>query len=256
MSKNKLLAASKGVVQKKNEHCLVLTLSQDRTNVEASGDNVWIKAALENPDLFAKLKDALVTAAENLEPEQKLLHERFPKTYPKLFACPGTKKWKGVKILSQLSNYLAFHGYGHNMPMRYGENEPPFGWPTLVDWATFKGPSKNCSFTLCTEIIMQLLEAKGLNPMDYYIKTEGYDSDLSSDTDDDEGEDEEHQTRKRKVVAISNNVVETIANVQELEERNGPAFKRRRKNIEELEEGLKALEDGEISEDANGNANS
>ena len=92
--------------------------------------------------------------------------------------------------------------------------------------------------------------------MDYYIKTEGYDSDLSSDTDDDEGEDEEHQTRKRKVVAISNNVVETIANVQELEERNGPAFKRRRKNIEELEEGLKALEDGEIYEDANGNANS
>ena len=48
---------------------------------------------------------------------------------------------------------------------------------------------------------------------------------------------------------ISKNVVETIAQVQEMEERHGSAFKRRRRNIEELKEGLKTLEEGELLED-------
>ena len=110
MSTNKLFRASKDFVKKSDDHCLVLYLKH--------GDNIWLNAAMENQDLFARLNAALVTAADDREPLQALQHEKFPKKYPKLFACPGSKKWKGVRIRSQLSQYLSFHGFGHNMPRR------------------------------------------------------------------------------------------------------------------------------------------
>ena len=55
-------------------------------------------------------------------------------------------------------------------------------------------------------------------------------------------------TKKKKLVEDSRNVVERITKVQELEERNNAVFKRRRRNMEELQAGLDALEDGELSE--------
>ena len=125
------------------------------------------------------------------------------------------------------------------------------GWPTLVDWTQFKGPSKGCSFSLCTEIIMQLMEAQELNPMEWYLKPEeGDKSEDESGTNDETDVEEEvsTSTKKKKVVAVSRNVVECITKVQELEERNNSVFKRRRRNIEELQAGLDALEDGELSE--------
>ena len=247
MSTNKLFRASK----KRDEHCLVIYLNKDKSDVEAIGDNIWIKAAVENEDLFAHLNAALITAADDREPLQALGHKKFPKKYPKLFACPGSKKWKGVRIRSQLSQYLSFHGFGHNMPRRNGQDDPPMGWPTLVDWTQFKGPSKGCSFSLCTEIIMQLIEAQELNPIDWYLKPEEGDmSEDESGTNDETDVEEEvsTSTKKNKVVAVSTNVVEHITKVQELEERNNSVFKRRRRNIEELQAGLDALEDGELSE--------
>ena len=50
------------------------------------------------------------------------------------------------------------------------------------------------------------------------------------------------------MVAVSRNVVEPFTKVQDLEERNNSVFKRRRRNIEELQAGLDALEDGQFSE--------
>ena len=50
------------------------------------------------------------------------------------------------------------------------------------------------------------------------------------------------------MVAVSRNVVEPITKVQDLEERNSSVFKRGRRNIKELQSGLDALEDGQLSE--------
>ena len=251
MSKNKLFIASKRFVNQRNEHCLILTLNQDGSNIEASGDEGWISAALENPEVFEALKASLVNTANNAERAGTLQHSMFPKTYTKLFACPGTKKWKGVQIRAQLSKYLAFHGYGHNMPMRYGEDEPPIGWPVLVDWVRFKGPSKSCSFALCTEIILQLMEAQGLNPLDHYNKPENYESsEDEEDASEDDATDEEGQGNLiKRTETISTNVVKIIAHLQEIEERQGEAYNRRKSNIAELKEGLKALEEGELVDD-------
>jgi hypothetical protein len=102
MSTNKRFRATKDFVNRSDEHCLVL--NKDKSAVE---DNIWIKAAMENEDLFASLNAALVTAADDREPLQALQHEKFPKKYPKLVSYPGSKKWKGVRTRSQLSQYLS-----------------------------------------------------------------------------------------------------------------------------------------------------
>ena len=141
--------ASKTFVNNTNEHCLVLTFDDSRTGLEGAGDDVWVKAMEDNKELFENVRRALQDAAEDLDPEKDLHHEHFPRNLPRLFSNPGTKKWKGVQIRSQLSKYLAFYGYGHNMPKRYGEEDPPLGWPVLVDWSKFRGPSKSCTLALC-----------------------------------------------------------------------------------------------------------
>ena len=109
-----------------------------------------------------------------------------PKMFLRLFALPGSKEWKGVQIRAQLCKYMRFYGFGHNRTRRYGEGEPPLGWPVLVEWAKFKGPSKGYSLVLCSEIIFQLLEAQEINPMEYgpeYCKEEIIDfSDEEDDT--------------------------------------------------------------------------
>ena len=69
---NKLFRASKDFVKKSDDHCLVLYLNKDRSAVEAVGDNIWVKAAMENEDLFARLNAALLNACDDREPLQAL----------------------------------------------------------------------------------------------------------------------------------------------------------------------------------------
>ena len=169
MSRKKVVSASKAFVKSK-KHCIVLTLSDDKSSLEGFGDESWVEALRETPELYEKLTEVLVAAAGDVLPGTSLSHESFPKKLPKLFAPPGSKQWKGLKIRTQLSKYLEFFGFGHNMAKRYGDGSPPPGWPVLVHWNSFKGPSRGCSMMLATEIIKQLLEAQDLDPMEHFIK--------------------------------------------------------------------------------------
>ena len=165
MSKEKVFAATKAFIEGSNQNCLFLSLNDEKDALEGFGDSDILKALKDHPDVVEKLKDIFIDANKkknNLEPE------KFPRMLPKLFACPGTKLWKGVAIRRQLSQYLDFYGFGHNKAKKYGEGLPPPGWPVLVDWKDFKGPSRGYSFSLCTEIIKQMLEIQGLDPMDHY----------------------------------------------------------------------------------------
>ena len=143
---------------------MVLTLNKDGTSLEGAGDDTWVSVLREKPELLQSLTTALIEAADLRYFEDALVPAVFPKKLPRLFAVPGSKQWKGIKVRSQLSTYLGFFGYGHNMAKRYWEGDPPHGWPVQVVWSTFKGPSKSCTLTLCTEIICQLLEAQEIIP--------------------------------------------------------------------------------------------
>ena len=126
---------------------------------------------------------------------------------------------------------------------RYGTGIPPPGWPVLVDWRRFKGPSLSCSLPLCSELIFQLLEAQEVDPLHH-----GPHDDPEELLD---VEDDVTPVRKRRratTVEVTEDVRNTIAQRQENEESNLPVFERRRRNIENIEEGLKSLEDGEISD--------
>jgi hypothetical protein len=47
MSTNKLFRASKDFVKKSDDHCLLLSLNKDKSAVEAVGDNILEKTAVE-----------------------------------------------------------------------------------------------------------------------------------------------------------------------------------------------------------------
>ena len=182
----------------------------------------------------------LIEAADDQDQDVVLQHEELSNNLPRLFAKPGTKKWKGVQIRAQLTRYLSFFGFGQNKK-RYGTGIPPPGWPVLVNWRSFEGPSLSCSLPLCSELIFQLLEAQELDPLHH--GPHDYQEELLDDDDD------VTPVRKRKrasTVVVNENVRYLISQRQEIEERNLPAFERRRRNMEDIEEGLKSLEDVEI----------
>ena len=258
MSKSQVVKASKAFVLKKQENCIVLTLSEDNTSLEGCGDEAWVRAMENNPGLFGELKEVLVAAALDVEPDTRLMHETFPKKFPRLFACPGSKQWKGIKIRSQLSKYLELCGFGHNKPKRNGEQEPPVGWTILVEWGSFKGPSKGCSLNLCTEIIKQLLEAQDLDPMDHFRKEgdhgdhEEEELDIDAEESPDDVEPQPGPSKKRKVGSqptTSKTVVDAIARAQQEEDGNNLALVERRRNMDNIKAGLGLIvEEGEITD--------
>lgn len=250
MNKSKLNKTAEMFVKKTGEHCILLTFNKNGTSLEGVGDDAWVNALGNNPELLEGLTNALVEAEELRDEEKALEPATFPKNLPRLFATPGSKLWKGVKIRSELSTYLGLHGFGHNMARRYGEGHPPQGWPVQVDWSNFKGPSKGCSLTLCTEIICQLLEAQGINPANHgpmeddaaeeSIEEDDYTDDepiepSNKSNEGDEGN-EGGNTSKRK-----RNINELLDR-QAREERNLSAYERRRQNMKDIDDGLRALE--------------
>ena len=259
MNKSKVTNTVKDFVRKTGEHCMVLTLNKDGTSLEGAGDDTWVSVLREKPELLQSLTTALIEAADLRDFEDALVPAVFPKKLPRLFAVPGSKQWKGIKVRSQLSTYLGFFGYGHNMAKRYGEGEPPHGWPVQVVWSTFKGPSKSCTLTLCTEIICQLLEAQEIipanhGPMDEEeenimedVGNEGIRDRHDEDTD---PETDEQSNQGEKVHEEGGNVLKRKKTINEVldrqarEEINLSAYKRRRENMTAIADGLQALEGG------------
>ena len=117
---------------------------------------------------------------------------------------------------------------------------PPPGWPVLVDWSTFKGPSLNVSLHTCTEIILQLLEYQGYNPMEHVNDdSTSEEEELSGVEEVDEVEEENEQNeqdakRRRCLQSDVDRVADVISKRHEHEEQNNPVFERRRKNMEEM----------------------
>ena len=260
MDTSKLQSSAKSLVTGKKEHCLLITLSKDGTSLECVGDTKWISRLEADPELWEKLSKTLVEATKEREDDDlPLATGELQKSIPRLFAIPGSKNWKGNKIRSQLSTYLGFFGYGHKMKKRYGEGQPPKGWPVQVDWSSFKGPSKGCSLPLCTEIICQMLEAQDIDPMSYseqenseQATQEAAEEAAEEDAEmDDENENEEvSNSREEPTQEVRKRNISDMLARQAWEENNLPAFKRRKQNMQELASKWKnmesELEDGEV----------
>lgn len=279
MNSSKLVSAAETLVRDSNEHCLVITISNDR--LQCVGDSSWVRKIKENPELWEMLSTTLATSDDDSLP---LVPKVFPEKLPNLFETPGSELWKGSKIRSQLSTYLAFLGFGHKEKKRYGQGNPPEGWPTCVNWSEFKGPSKGCSLALCTEIICQLLEYQGIDPKAHgpvvdennpvvdeiaetveHIEEVDVENIEEVEVEDNEAEviakqDENKGRKRRKEKEETESTTKRKKKINEMlarqawEEKNVPAFQRRRQNMEELAKKLQEvketmeIEDGELIE--------
>lgn len=247
MSKEKVFAATEAYLRNKNENIIVFTLDDEKLKLEGFGDDVWVKTLQDNPDLMDKLQEVFANAANAANDGTKLVKDRFPRLLPKLFACPGSKAWKGVDIRKQLTRYLDFFGYGHNKSKKYGEGQPPPGWPVVLDWSGFKGPSKGYSFAMCTQVIEHMLLHQGLDPLVHFIDK------IEEDNDDDETKEKEFEdvpgpSKKRKRVEKTNtkqSIVNMIKTIQDREDQENAVLARQRANKRALQI---FMEEGELED--------
>ena len=110
MNKNYLYKSSKSFVRKTDENCLVLTLNKEKTGLELCGDNVWVAALRDKPELLQCLDEALTDATNKRNEEEPLEPVVYPEKFPRLFALPGSNKWRSAGIRNQFSTYLGFYG--------------------------------------------------------------------------------------------------------------------------------------------------
>ena len=164
----------------------------------------------------------------------------------------GQRSGEVLALGTSSANTLGFMGNGYNMGKKYWKGDSPLGWPVLVDWSKFKGPSKNCSMALCSEIIFSLMEGQDLLPMNHGPLEEVEDTEVEeTDTKVEETGSEVEHTNAEKSDKVNprkrtrNNIAEIIAERQNREERNLSAYKRRKKNISEFKAVWEALEDSD-----------
>ena len=71
------------------------------------------------------------------------------------------------KVLDDMMKYAGYGRFG----LKYGEGEPPIGWPVSVSWKGYKGAAKSqMSNQELTVIIGSLLVAAGLDPATHVEK--------------------------------------------------------------------------------------
>ena len=248
MSKPIIHTAVDKYVKTKNEHCIVLSLNDDKTDIEGFGDNVWTDVFESESEIVDQLTNAMKKAVIE-KTDGPLSTNNYPKQLPRLFALPGSKEWKGVKIRSQLTTYLSFFGYGPAKKQKYGEGNPPNGWPTIVPWEKFKGPSKGMSLLMCTEIILGILAANGIDPNEH-----GPENTAVDDNTNEEEEEEENPVPSSSVSndtgTINQSALGQVMSKRQIwEEQNLLVFKKRKENMKEIADGLKALERSEQREE-------
>ena len=87
---------------------------------------------MRKPEALEFLSKSLIEATDVQDQDVVLQHEELLNNLSRLFAKPGTKKWKGVQIRAQLTRYLSFFWFGQNKK-RYGTEIPTPGCPVLLE---------------------------------------------------------------------------------------------------------------------------
>ena len=68
-----------------------------------------------------------------------------------------------------LNKKCTFLGFGQHK-QKYGTGLPPCGWLAKYPWIEFRGPGR-CSTRVCTELIVSILQALGIDPNNHGPKT-------------------------------------------------------------------------------------
>ena len=129
---------------------IILTL--DDVSTKTFGDSTTLKRLKDSPELEAGVHDILQKSKQtkdNLEQVCTTSNVRLLET--------NSLHGKGsAQIRSQCTQLLQFCGFGlKDRKLKYGEGPAPPGWPSPLDWSSFRGPGKHSS-DMCIEIIVGL----------------------------------------------------------------------------------------------------
>lgn len=134
-----------------------VTFSIDKVTkaIKIFGDEKSVEFMVEDAALMQRVQDVLQKARRfNDSSEYKM----YPKSRFHLFADIGSAQWAGAsKIRAQASQFLSLHGFGHkDSGKRFGEGNPPDGWPTPFVWERYGGPS-TATIDMNTQIMLGLM---------------------------------------------------------------------------------------------------
>ena len=91
MSKPIIRSAVDKFVKTKIEHCIVLTVNNEKMNIEGFGDNVWTEVFESESEIVDQLTNAMKIAVIE-KTDGPLSTNNYPKRLPRLFALPGSKE--------------------------------------------------------------------------------------------------------------------------------------------------------------------
>ena len=138
-STRSIQAASKKVCEKAETH-VVFAIDKVTKAIKIFGDEKSVELIVDDGPLMARVKETLQKARRLNESSE---YKMYPKSRFHLFAEIGSPQWTGcARIRAQTSQILSLHGFGHKDSVhRFGEGDPPVGWPTPYVWERYGGPS-------------------------------------------------------------------------------------------------------------------
>ena len=134
---------------------LIFTL--DNVSLKTFGDSDSINILGEGQEIQHLVEQVLKRAKRVETTKEDENGEVFAASNVKLVAAAHSLKRKGIaQVGAQCSQFLQLRGYGlKDRKLKYGKGNCPPGWPSPLDWSSFRGPGKH-SLDLCAEIIMGL----------------------------------------------------------------------------------------------------
>ena len=167
-ARKKLLKASTEASEKGGvQHVLAIVKADG--SLDMSGSDNIVSAILNNVSFYQNLKDILTTSRQNtgnILPSHML-------SFPLLPCSPSSKEWKGSKMLrGVVDSYVTAAGYG-KYGNKLGQGVAPPGWPADVPWAGYTGAgSSGLKNNQLTKIIIGMLQAAGINPVEHVKQDE------------------------------------------------------------------------------------
>ena len=142
---------------------LVLTVSSEG-KICASGTHNLSTALINDANLFEQLSSSMRANYSQVHVFHANTHQL---NYFTIFIRMEVHPRKNVEDF----------GYGHH-GSKYGQGEPPKGWPEDIDWRGFEGATPLAEIT---SIMVSLLEAVGLDPNTHIESNENVEENQNND---------------------------------------------------------------------------
>lgn len=183
--------------------------------VLASGSQNMMSAMVLDPNMFEATKQLMRHVYSNEPVSHANTHQL---DYPPLPCAIDSPEWKdGARVRAVLTQLLVTAGYGRHA-RKYGQGQPPLGWPEDVDWNNFKGATRSgLGIADITRIIIGMLTAAGFDPNHHIAAPVAVNNQLAAGDDGhqgqggQQGDNEQHAGEENANVDMENNDEELVA---------------------------------------------